>query len=80
MAKKSRRVRKKGRKVRLSETQLSRPGVQETADGSLAPTNTAEPAAELAEEYGYVAADLKRVAIIAGGLLVVAVALAVVLL
>ena len=80
MAKKSRRVRKKGRKVRLSETQLSKPGVEETADGSPAPSRTAESAAELKEEYGYVAADLKRVAIIAGGLLVLVVALAVVLL
>ena len=79
MAKKSRRVRKKGRKVRLSETQLARPGAEKTADASLA-SKTVESAAEIVEEYRYVATDLKRVAIIAGGLLLVAVILAVVLL
>ena len=80
MAKKSRRVRKKGRKVRLSETQLAKPGMEKTAGGSLASTKAVESAVALSEEYRYVAADLKRVAIIAGGLLVVAVILAVVLL
>ena len=80
MAKKSRRVRKKGREVRLSEAQLARPGADTAADGALPSEGMAEAVAEVQEEYRYVAADLKRVSIVAGALLVVAVVLALVLL
>lgn len=78
MAKKSRRVRKKGRKVRLSETQLSAPGAAK-GDGPLASTAPAEAMTELREEYRHVGDDLKRLGIIAGVLLAVAVVLVLVL-
>jgi len=81
MAKKSRRVRKKGREVRLSATQMVQPTVAEMGDGARAATQ-AQPAskeADLGEEYRYVIADLKRIGIIAVGMLAVLIALALLL-
>ena len=78
MAKKSRRVRKKGRKVRLSETQLSAPGMAKEG-GPLASTAPAEAMTELREEYRHVGDDFKRLGIIAGVLLAVAIVLVLVL-
>ena len=78
MAKKSRRVRKQGREVRLSATQMVQPTVAEVGDSARAATQ-AQPAskeADLGEEYRYVIADLKRIGIIAVGMLAVLIALA----
>ncbi len=83
MAKKSRRVRKKGRQVRLSPAQMVQPGMGEVAD---APPPTAVPArpvvpqeSDLREEYRYVVADLKRIGVIALAMLAVLIALALLL-
>jgi hypothetical protein len=78
MAKKSRRVRKKGRGVRLSEAQMLRPG---TGEMSIAPTVAVQArpvvrTSDLREEYRYVITDLKRIGVIAAAMLVVLVALA----
>jgi hypothetical protein len=72
MAKKSRRVKKKGRQVRLSPTQMVRPGAAEMPDVSAA-APTPLPS-DLREEYRYVIADLKRIGIIAATMLVVLIA------
>ncbi len=73
MAKKSRR---KKREIRLSPTQLMRPGVTEVADGSL----TLEAAVpDLRETYGHVTTDLKRMGIVAAVALVVVIILVIVL-
>jgi cell division protein FtsX len=78
MAKKSRRVRKQGREVRLSATQMVQPTVAEVGNGARAAIQ-AQPAskeADLGEEYRYVIADLKRIGIIAVGMLAVLIVLA----
>ena len=78
MAKKSRRVRKQGREVRLSATQMVQPTVAEVGNGARAATQ-AQPAskeADLGKEYRYVIADLKRIGIIAVGMLAVLIVLA----
>jgi hypothetical protein len=75
LAKRGSRTREKG--IRLSEAQLRQPGaerlvpVKEVTAGSA----QAEPS-DLAEEYRYVTADLKRIAIIAAVMLAVLIALA----
>jgi hypothetical protein len=81
MAKKSRRVRKKGRSVRLSPTQMVQPGVDEVVDAPLvaAPAQPAPKASDLQEEYRYVIADLKRIGIIAVAMLAVLIVLALLL-
>ena len=81
MAKKSRRVKKKGRQVRLSPTQMVQPGAGQVAGVPLA-TVQARPAlqvSDLREEYRYVITDLKRIGIIAVAMLVVLIALALLL-
>jgi len=61
MAKKSRRVKRKGQQVRLSPTQMVQPGADKVAD---IPSSTAARSAarmpDLGEEYRYVITDLKR--------------------
>ena len=82
MAKKSRRVRKKGRPVRLSPSQMVQPGVDEMVDAPLvaAPARPAPKAAsDLQEEYRYVIADLKRIGVIAMAMLAVLIVLALLL-
>ena len=81
MAKKSRRVRKKGRQVRLSPTQMVQPGVGEMADAPLvaAPARPAPKASDLQEEYRYVITDLKRIGVIAMAMLAVLIVLALLL-
>ena len=77
MAKKSRRVRKKSREIHLSPSQLVQPG-EEIADAAIAAA-AARPrskVANLQEEYRYVIADLRRIGIIAVGMLAVLIALA----
>ena len=84
MAKKSRRVKKKGRRVRLSPTQMVQPeGGEggEVADVPL-PAVRARPAvqaSDLREEYRYVITDLRRIGIIAVAMLAVLIALALLL-
>jgi hypothetical protein len=81
MAKKSRRVRKKGRPVRLSPSQMVQPGVDEMVDAPLvaAPARPAPQASDLQEEYRYVIADLKRIGVIAMAMLAVLIVLALLL-
>ena len=78
MAKKSRRVRKKERQVRLSPTQMVQPGVSEAAGAPLAtaPARSVPRVSDLREEYRYVIADLKRIGIIAVAMLTVLIVLA----
>ena len=78
MAKKSRRVKKKERQVRLSPAQMAQPGMGEAVNAVSAGIQ-ARPASEengLQEPYRYVVADLKRIGIIAAEVLVVLVVLA----
>ncbi|MFQ6101907.1 MAG: hypothetical protein ACE5OS_11840 [Anaerolineae bacterium] len=82
MAKKSRRVRKKGRRVRLSPTQMVQPGIGEVVEVSAIAATPARPApqeSDLREEYRYVIADLKRIGGIALVMLAVLIALALLL-
>jgi len=80
MAKKSSRGERKNRQVRLSEAQLVQPG-----EGA-APLVVREPqkadktqTVDLKQEYRYVIADLKRIAILAAAMLVVLIVLAIAL-
>lgn len=78
MAKKSRRVRKQDKQVRLSAAQMVQPTAAEVSDRARAAIQ-AQPAskeADLGEEYRYVIADLKRIGIIAVGMLAVLIVLA----
>ena len=81
MAKKSRRVRKKGRPVRLSPSQMVQPRVDEMVDAPLvaAPARPAPQASDLQAEYRYVIADLKRIGVIAVAMLAVLIVLALLL-
>ena len=75
MTKKSR---KKKDKVQLSPTQMVQPGVDEgiVAPRAAAPVQSALEATDLSEEYHYVTADLKRIGLIAVGVVAALVALA----
>ena len=81
MAKKSRRVRKKGRPARLSPAQMAQPEVGRAADTPIvaAPVQFTPKASDLREEYHYVIADLKRIGFIAAVMLVALIALALLL-
>ena len=81
MAKKSRRVRKKGRQVRLSSVQMAQPGMGDTAGAppDVAQKHFTSEGSDLREEYRYVATDLKRIGLIAVAVLVVLVVVALVL-
>jgi len=80
MTKKSRRVRRKGVKPRLSESQLMRPtqkAVQETAPVvkvAAVETVQQQPVTDFQKEYHYVVSDLQRIGLLAaamlGGLLI----------
>jgi len=78
MAKKSRHANKKGRRIHLSPAQMVQPGLDKIADAPLeaALAQPAPQASDLREEYRYVIADLKRIGIIAVGMLAVLIALA----
>ena len=65
------------RKIRLSETQMRQPGMDEAVEVTQSMSSAHET--QLAEEYRYVAADLKRIAVIAAVMLVVLIALALLL-
>ena len=77
MAKKSRRA-KRQKQVRLSATQLMQPGVTATVDGTLS-TVTGQEVSDLREEYRHVAAELKRIGIIAAPILAVVIVLVLIL-
>ena len=81
MARKSRRVKKKDRQVRLSLAQMAQPGAGEGADAPLvaAQARPARQVSDLQEEYYYVIADLKRIAVIAVAMLAVLIVLALLL-
>lgn len=73
MANKSRR--NKDQEIRLSEAQMRRPGMEDTIraeDSASASSQTSE----LAQEYRYVVADLRRIGIIAAVMLAVLIGLA----
>jgi hypothetical protein len=75
MTKKSRRIRRKGSRPRLSEAQLVRPtetAIQEAStEGEIGPIESAAPSKtkDFREEYQYVADDLKRIGILAAAML-----------
>ena len=81
MAKKSRRVRKKGRPVRLSQAQMAQPGADQVVSASpnVFSATPASQESDLREEYHYVVADLKRIGVIALVMLVALIALALLL-
>ena len=82
MAKKSRRVRKKGRQVRLSQAQMVQPGLGEVAEVASVVETPMRPVphkSDLREEYHYVIADLKRIGVIALVMLAVLIVLALLL-
>jgi hypothetical protein len=81
MAKKSRRVKKKGRQVRLSEAQMMQPGVGGAADVPhvAAQARHAAQVSDLREEYRYVITDLRRIGIIAVMMVAVLIVLALLL-
>ena len=82
MAKKSRRVRKKGRQVRLSPAQMVQPETGEVADAPppvAAPARSVPQESDLREEYHYVITDLERIGVIALVMLAVLIALALLL-
>jgi hypothetical protein len=74
MAKKTRRVRRKGTQAQLSEAQLVQPG-QATREAPQKAEVEAEGLSQqagdldLQEEYGYVVTDLKRLGILAAAIL-----------
>ena len=72
MAKKTGRARKKGRKVRLSPTQMMQPGAEQALVAG--PAGAGFEPADLREEYGYVAGDLRRALALAVVILAVVVA------
>jgi hypothetical protein len=68
------------REIRLSETQMRQPGMEEAKrvrQEFVVPASS--ETTELADEYGYVIADLQRIAAIALAMLAVLIVLAVVL-
>lgn len=84
MSKKSHRRHRKTAYPRLSPAQMIQPGEQTapTKPVAVSPTVSRAPARvlrDLREEYPYVAADLKRIAIIAAVMLVVLIGLALLL-
>jgi len=65
------------RGIRLSEAQLRQPGAERVVRvEKVAADPAAAPVSDLAEEYRYVTADLRRIAIIAAVMLAVLVVLA----
>jgi hypothetical protein len=78
VAKKSRRVKRKGRQVRLSEAQMIQPGIAE-ATPAATPARPASKVVDLREEYRYVITDLERIGIIAVVMLAALIVLALVL-
>ena len=81
MAKKSRRVKKKGQAIRLSPAQMVQPGTGDVAEVAAVATRAQSrpQVADLREEYRYVIADLKRIGIIALAMLAVLIVLALLL-
>ncbi len=78
MARKRKKSRKRTRTPRLSEAQLVQPTpTVRTVTAADRQTPDDEPV-DLREEYWYVAADLKRIAIIAAAMMVVMIGLALV--
>jgi hypothetical protein len=85
MTKKSRRVRRKGIKPRLSEAQLMQPTqepMQETArvvKVAAVETVQQQPETDFREEYHYVVSDLQKIGLLAaamlGGLLILSLVL-----
>jgi hypothetical protein len=74
MAKKSRRVKRKGAQPRLSETQLRRPTAPEAPRVTEKPVAARVPpeqpaALDFREEYRYVVSDLQRIGILAAVIL-----------
>ena len=78
MAKKSRRVKKKGSPARLSPAQMMQPGQDEAPEvASVATVARSRPqVADLREEYRYVIDDLRRIGMIAMAMVVVLVVVA----
>lgn len=78
MAKKSRRVKRRGQ-VRLSAAQMVLPGGIDAADSPESVSHPALEVPDLGEEYRHVTMDLKRVGILAAATLATLIILAFVL-
>ena len=78
MARKSRRVRRRGQRPRLSAAQMVRPGIDEAvAEASTSdqpPSSPKEP--DLRADYQYVISDLRRIGAIAAAMLCLLIVLA----
>lgn len=75
MARKSRRVRRKGSGARLSETQMAQPSQTAAETPSVADVQESksdQPATEvdLTQEYRYVVSDLRRLGLLAAAIVV----------
>lgn len=81
MAKKSRRVRRRQRQIRLSQAQMVQPGMSRAVGLSpvVTPTQSPAPTTDLREEYRYVITDLRRIGILAVAMLAVLIVLALLL-
>lgn len=66
------------RNVRLSETQMRQPGMEEAEDKGRADSRTSQTS-HLAEQFHYVGADLKRILLISVIMLAILVSLALIL-
>ncbi len=79
MARDSRQSKEKD--IRLSEAQMRRPGMENTASSKSVDASSSSPAqmSELAQEYHYVLADLRRIGVIAVVMLGALIALALLL-
>ncbi len=67
------------REIRLSETQMRQPGMDEMGRAEIIADGRAPQESTLAEEYYYVVDDLRRIALIAAVMLVVLIGLALLL-
>lgn len=77
MTNKSRRD--EDQRIRLSETQMMQPGMEEKAAEQRDASSSAAKSSHLAEQFHYVGADLRRIVLIAAVMLTILIGLAVVL-
>lgn len=77
MANKSRRA--ADREIRLSKAQMEQPGMERRVKEEVTESPSSSKSAHLAEQYHYVGADLQRIALIAGAMMIVLIGLALLL-
>jgi len=77
MANKSRRA--ADREIRLSKTQMEQPGMEKRTKDKVTESRSSSKSAHLAEQYHYVGAELRRIALIAAAMMIVLIGLALLL-